>query len=114
MLDRKIKQEARPDVLFFCLTFFCHFSWRTQLMKQTLKHRALFVGILLCALAAPARGDEIQYLPDGCFLLFSADLSAFGKSKLYQEAKKQIHAFDEGYQNGLREQMGVPADNVAR
>jgi hypothetical protein len=40
-------------------------------------------AVFLVVLAAPARGDDVQYLPKGCVAIFSVDVAAFLKSRTY-------------------------------
>ncbi|MBI3822823.1 MAG: hypothetical protein HY289_09110 [Planctomycetes bacterium] len=82
-------------------------------MMSAVRNRAMLALVILCAFAAPGRGDEVDYLPDGCFFYFSGDVAAFRKSKLYQEATKQIKEFERGF-NDMRDRLGVPVDNIAR
>lgn len=83
-------------------------------MFQSLKWRPAFIAAFLFCLAVPARADEIQYLPNGCIILYSVDMAGFLKSKLFQEAKTKIKGFDEEMQRSLREEMGFPSSNIAR
>lgn len=78
------------------------------------KLRPALVGLVLCCLAAPARGDDLQYLPDGSMLVVSVDLAALLKTRTYEVAKSRIKAFNESLEKGLRDEMGIPATNVAR
>jgi len=85
-------------------------------MISMLKDRGVLAAalVLLFGIAAPGRADEIQYLPDGCFVIYSVDMAGFLKSKLYQEAKAKVNGFEDGMQRSPAEEMGIPAANVAR
>jgi hypothetical protein len=78
------------------------------------KLRPALVGLVLWCLAAPARGDDLQYLPDGSMFVVSVDLAALLKTTTYKVTKSRIKAFDESLQKGLRDEMGILATNVAR
>ena len=66
-----------------------------------------------CA-GVPAQGDELQYLPNGTMVLYSVDLAAIFKSKVYQEVKPKAAFVDDEIHKGLREQIGIDSANVAR
>ncbi len=85
-------------------------------MFSMLKGRGTLAAalVLLCGQAAPGRADEIQYLPNGCFVVYSIDMAGLLKSKLYQEAKAKVNWFDDDLRHSLADEMGIPAANVAR
>ena len=57
-----------------------------------------------------------EYLSDDCSMIFSFDVAAFMKSKLYQELKTQIKEFEGVFPEVGREFsfFGIPVENVAR
>jgi hypothetical protein len=87
------------------------------------RHALIFtiVGALMCLLAAPALGDEFQYLPTETHFLASVNVSALLKSKTYQEAKKlsnkfekDSNKFEKEIEEGVAGQLGMPITNVSR
>ena len=70
------------------------------------------VGIMLTGIAAPARGDELQYLPKGAWLVWSIDVAAYLQSQLRREVKRQHPQVAEMFET--REQTGLPLANLAR
>jgi hypothetical protein len=79
------------------------------------------VGAMMCLLAAPALGDEIQYFPTDTHAIFSVNVAALLKSKTYQEVKKLANKFEKDsnkvekeIEEGLSGQLGIPIANVSR
>jgi hypothetical protein len=83
-------------------------------MIRTKGHGILACALVLGCLAAPARGDEIQYLPDGCGLVVSADVAGLMKSKAFQLAKTKIKGLEEGLERDTHRNFGIPHANVRR
>ena len=73
-----------------------------------------FAVVLTGSLVAPARSDEVQYLPGGCAIVYSIDLPAVLKSKTYQEVKKQLPEFNDVLEGDIPKNFGVPLANIAR
>jgi hypothetical protein len=76
---------------------------------------ACLLGVLFstCALQC-ARGDEVEYLSDRPVVVFSLDMVAIFKSKLFQQAA-ELPGFDgTGMDDFIRGNFGIPIKNVAR
>jgi hypothetical protein len=76
-------------------------------------------GALAVCLAAPALGDEIQYLPDGAHILVSVNVQTVLKSKAFQELKTAwlMQTKENINLNTLKmigDELGVPVNNIAR
>jgi hypothetical protein len=76
-------------------------------------HRFLVAAVFLAALTAPSRADELKYLPTGTFLLYSLDVKAALKSKLYEEVRSRFKEFDKELGRS-REEIGIEVNNMAR
>jgi hypothetical protein len=76
-------------------------------------HRFLVAAVFVAAVAAPSRADELQYLPNGTFLLYSLDVKAALKSKLYEEVRSRFKELEKelGRSN---EEIGIDVKNMAR
>ncbi|MBI1831305.1 MAG: hypothetical protein HYR84_07645 [Planctomycetes bacterium] len=84
------------------------------MLASFMTRRTLAATLLFLVLAAPsARGDELDYLPNGTFILYSLDVAAGFKSKIYTEMKERIPGFELGI-NEVRGQMGIDPKNIAR
>jgi hypothetical protein len=97
-------------------------------MLTTVKNRAgaalapmFWPGTLLLILpglpAAPARGDEIRFLPSSAQVVRVVDFAAIRQSKTFQEVRKRLSkdqqkVFDDI--QGLLPIRGLPRDNLAR
>jgi hypothetical protein len=74
-------------------------------------------GVLVGCLAAPVRGDEIQYLPSGTHVVLSVKFQDVLKSKTFDELKKLMKQFTGGKEDleaEISRDFGIPAGNIAR
>jgi len=84
-------------------------------MLASLVHRRSLMALLIAFIltTTPASADEVDYLPNGTFILYSLDVAAGMKSKLYKEMTTKIKDFERGL-GEMHGQIGIEPKNISR